>query len=347
MRKKRLGKSELRVSAVGFGGIPITRLTDEQASSVIRRALDLEVNFIDTAEVYGDSQKKIGNAVGGRRDDLVLASKSPASDADTILRHIEKALREMQTDRLDLYQLHNVADPEKWEKIRGSGGALEGLVAARDRGLIRHIGFSSHSLDMSLQVLDCEEFETIQFPFNLVTREPGEELIPEVLKRDLGFIVMKPMCGGQFDDAELAFKFLNGFPELVPIPGIERVSEIEEIVELVKSDARLDAAGDARVAEIVERLGPTFCRRCGYCQPCPQGVPVQATMIFESMVKRMVEDQIAQGIGRRVIEGAANCTECGECEQKCPYNLEIIKTIKKNGLLAENLLKELPERDAK
>ncbi len=338
MRKVTLGKSGLEVSAVGLGGIPIQRTEQEEAVGVIRRALELGVTFIDTAAGYGDSQKKIGLAIKGRRDGLVLASKSGQRTAEGILKDIDRARSEMGADMIDLYQLHGVSSPKKWEAMKGPGGALEGLIEAKEKGIIGHIGFTSHSLDFSLQLLDEPVFETIQLPFNLVTREPAEELIPKSRRLGLGFIVMKPLCGGQYDNANLAFKFLNAYPDLVAIPGIERAAEIEEIVPLVESAQTLQGQEKAQAEEIAASLGKLFCRRCGYCMPCPQGVPITTAMVFDGFLKRMPPERLATGAAKAIAEKAPLCVECGECESKCPYDLPIIETVKTARRKAEQVV---------
>jgi len=338
MRKVVLGKSGLEVSAVGFGGIPIQRLSQDEAVRVVRRALELGVTFLDTAAGYGDSQSKIGEAIRGRRERLVLATKSGQRTREGMLADVERARREMGADCIDLFQLHGVSGAEKWGRMRAPGGALEGLLEAREKGWVAHVGFTSHSLDMALELVEEDVFETIQFPFNLVTREPAERLIPRARERNLGFIVMKPMCGGQYDDAELAFGFLNGYADLVAIPGIERVEEVEQIVPVVESGAVLAGEDLARAERIAAELGKRFCRRCGYCMPCPEGVPIATAMTLGSMVKRLSPERVAGGPARAVAEKAPQCVECGQCEEKCPYDLPIIETVKASLALAREIV---------
>ena len=342
MRTTILGKSGLEVSAVGFGGIPIMRISEAEAVEVIHRCLDLGVTFIDTAAGYGDSQTKIGAAIKGRRDGLVLASKSGATTKEAMLADIERSRREMGADMIDLYQLHGVGGDEHWEALSEPGGALEGLIEARAAGHIGHIGYTSHSVETALLLADEDVFETVQFPYNLVAREPGDQLLPKTREKNLGFIVMKPMCGGQFDDAELAFKFLNASPDLVGIPGIEQPWEIEQIAAVVESGATLTGKDRTRADRIVERLGKVFCRRCGYCQPCPQEIPITSALILESLVKRM-PPEIAAGAARGVAEKALRCTECHQCEKACPYDLPIPQLLKEAGTFAQRFLAELEE----
>jgi predicted aldo/keto reductase-like oxidoreductase len=338
MQMRTLGKTGLQVSAVGFGGIPIMRLSDDEAVGVVRHALDLGVTFIDTAAGYGDSQAKIGQAIAGRRDGLVLATKSGAATQADMLADIERARTDMQTDVIDLFQLHGVST-ESWATIAAPGGAMDALLDAKARGHIKHIGFTCHSLSTALTLADEDVFETVQFPFNLVTHEPADELIPKVRANHLGFIVMKPMCGGQFDDAQLAFKFLNSYPDLVAIPGIETAAEIEEIVSVVDSGATLTGDEAARAEEIVQRLGKVFCRRCGYCEPCPQGVPIGTSVLFEGLARRFPNDLGVQ-IGKGIVEGVPKCTECGQCVDKCPYDLPIPELIKTAQAFAETFIKD-------
>ncbi len=338
MQRRILGKTGLEVSAVGFGGIPIMRLTEDQAVDVLRHALELGVNFIDTAAGYGDSQVKIGKAIAGRRDGLVLATKSGSATRDDMQADIDRARTEMQTDVIDLFQLHGVS-MESWQTISAPGGALEALLAAKDKGHVAHIGFTCHNVSTALTLADEPLMETVQFPFNLVTHEPADELIPRARANNLGFIVMKPMCGGQFDDADLAFKFLNRYPDLVAIPGIETAREIEQIVAVVESGATLTGEEADRADEIVQRLGKMFCRRCGYCEPCPEGVPITTSVVFEGLAKRFPTDlgvKIAQGI----VANAPKCTECGQCVDRCPYDLPIPDLIKAAHVAAEAFLKD-------
>lgn len=327
------------MSAVGFGGIPIQRVSDDEAVRTIHAALDVGVTFIDTAAGYADSQKKIGLAIRGRRDGLVIATKSGQKTKKGMLQDVEQARQEMGLDVIDLYQFHLVSSSDAWETIRAPGGALEGLLEARDRGRIAHIGFSAHSLDVALELVDDPVFETIQFPFNLVTSEPKEKLIPKSRDKDLGFIVMKPLCGGQYHDAELAFKFLNGFPDLIPVPGIERPEEIEQIAKIVDSGATLEGNDKKRATQISTELGKRFCRRCGYCDPCPNGVPIQLAMLLDSFVIRFNKESMISGFAKRIAEDGVNCLECGECESKCPYELPIMETIKRSVEEAKKLWK--------
>jgi predicted aldo/keto reductase-like oxidoreductase len=323
MHKVRLGKSELMVSAVGLGGIPIQRPTEEEAVEVVRRCLDLGVNFIDTANAYGNSEERIGRAIAGRREGLILATKSGAREGSELGQHLELSLKQLGVDYIDLYQLHCVSNFEDYEKSLAPGGPLDVIREAQAAGQVRHIGITCHSMEVALEATRSSLFETMMFPFNFVSHEAAEKLIPLAQEHDVGFIVMKPMGGRLLENAAVAFKYLRQFLDTVPIAGIERTEEIEEVVAIMEGDPQMTPAEEAEMERLRAELGTRFCRRCGYCQPCPEGVPIQRLMILESMLKRMPAESFFPGWGTEVVPQAENCVQCGECEEKCPYHLPI------------------------
>ena len=323
MYKVRLGKTELMVSAVGLGGIPIQRPTEEKAVEVVRRCLDLGVNFIDTANMYGNSEERIGRAIAGRREGLILATKSHARQGPELRQHLELSLKQLGVDYMDLYQLHCVSNFEDYDKSLAPGGPLDVIKEAQAAGQVGHIGITSHSMEVALEAIKSGFFETMMFPFNFVSNEAAEKLIPLAREHDVGFIVMKPMGGGLLENATVAFKYLRRFPDTVPIVGIEKAGEIEAIIAIMEGDPQMTPAEEAEMDRLRAELGTRFCRRCGYCQPCPEDVPIQMIMILESMMKRMPAGSFFPEWGTEIVPQAENCVQCGECEEKCPYHLPI------------------------
>jgi predicted aldo/keto reductase-like oxidoreductase len=329
MRKISLGASGMVVSEIGFGGIPIQRLSHDQAVVVVRQCLDLGITFLDTANAYSTSEERIGEAIRGRREDLVLATKTQARDGKGVAEHLALSLERLGVETIDLYQFHCVSTEEDYQRILAPGGPLEVVQQAQASGKVRHIGLSSHSMPTALKAVRSGCFETIMFPFNFMAREAADELIPLALKREVGFIAMKPLAGGALDDATLAFKYLRQYSEILPIPGIERVAEMEEIVAIVEGPEGLTPQEQAAIERMRSELGNRFCRRCGYCQPCPQGVSIQSLMILDSVIKRMPAAGIFSGLSQDV-RSADECIDCGECEDKCPYNLPIREMIQEH-----------------
>jgi len=330
MDQVQLGKTGLRVSPIGFGGIPIQRLSEEEAVAVVRGCLDLGVTFIDTAHGYTVSEDRIGKAIAGRRQGLVLATKTPARDAATAQEHIELSLQRLGVEWIDIYQLHGVSSHDKLEAVLAPGGALEALQAARDRGQIGHLGFSSHSLEVAQKAIRTGMFETVQFPLNFIATEAADELLPLAREYGLGFIAMKSMGGGLLARADLAFKYLLQFPDVVPDPGIERVEEMAEIVALVEEGGDLSSADWVAIEAIRQELGTRFCHRCNYCQPCPQDIPISAVLTYRSVWKRMPPERTLSEGWQQNMDRAATCQECGECEERCPYELPIHELLKEN-----------------
>lgn len=325
-----LGNSGLQVSAVGFGGIPIQRLGEEEAVRVVQHCLDLGITYLDTAHGYTTSEERIGKAIAGRREGLVLATKSHALDAETFCQEMETSFQRLRVDYIDLYQFHGVSSMEDLEKVLAPNGPLDAARAARDAGRIGHIGVTSHNLTVALELVKTGSFETLMFPFNFITVEPAEELIPLCRERGVGFIAMKPMGGGLLESATLAFKFLRQFPDIVPLVGIEKAHEIDEIVAIMAGPAALTAAEEAQIARLRQELGTRFCRSCDYCQPCPQGIRISTMLRLRSFAKRMPEARVFGEWGQEMVAIAETCADCGDCESRCPYELPIREMLREH-----------------
>lgn len=330
MDKGRLGRTGLMVSRLGFGSIPIQRLSEEDAIAVIHRCLELGINFLDTANGYTTSEERIGKAIAGRREGLIIGTKTLDRTPQGIANHLKLSLARLQVESIDLYQFHNVSDMETLNKIIAPGGLLTVVAEAKKAGKVKHIGITSHQIDAAREAIKSGCFETIMFPFNFITREDGEELLKLAREFDVGFIAMKPLSGGMLSDATLAFKYLLQFPDVVPIPGIERVEEIEEIVRIVATSEPLTAAEQAEMERLRQELGNRFCRRCDYCQPCGEGIPISMVLQIESLFKRVPVADFFNRFGSQM-EKALDCIQCGDCEARCPYGLPIMEMMEEYG----------------
>jgi len=304
----------------------------------VRRCLDLGVTFFDTANGYTTSEERIGKAIQGRRDEVVLATKTGARDKETAEEHLALSLRRMQVEHIDLWQFHNVSEFAAYEQVLGPGGALEAARDAVQAGKVGHIGISSHSMEVALAAVQSGLFETIQFPFNYVTIEAESQLVPLARSQDVGFIAMKPFGGGLLDNAALSIKYLLRFDGVVPDPGVQSVDEIEEIVGIVDGPWALTNEEQSEIERIRGIVDRRFCRRCQYCEPCPQGVRISIVMNVRSFVARFPQERVATGFVAQAMAGARECIECGECEEKCPYRLPIREMIQENVAYYEQLL---------
>jgi uncharacterized protein len=328
MDKVRFGKTGLMVSKVAFGGIPIMRVSKADAVHIVREAIGLGINFIDTATGYADSEEKIGEAIQGiKREDLVIATKSPAKDKKTFTENLDLSLKRLGIDYIDIYQLHNVSTESQKEAVFGPGGAMEGLEAAIKAGKVRFPGFSSHSIPTAIEIMKGGKFASVQLPFNYIDSEAADKAIPLAKELDMGFIAMKPMGGGLLDDAALSFRFLGSFDNIIPDPGIEKIEEIRQIAAIVVKNEALSEADKKEIERQKKEFGPSWCHRCDYCQPCTQGIHISAVLCLKSAFKRMPADR-ARGMVGAAVEKAKTCTECGLCVNRCPYHLNIPALLK-------------------
>ncbi len=325
----RLGKTEMVVSKLGFGGVPIQRLSEKEAVAIVGRCLDLGVNFIDTANSYTNSEERIGKAIRGRREGLILATKSFAQTRDGMESQLKLSLERLGVESIDLYQFHGVSDLKSLDLVLDPNGPRAVLEEAKRAGVIKHIGITSHSTEVAKEAVKSGCFETIMIPFNVVNREAGDELLPLAREHDVGFIAMKPLAGGRLTNATIAFKYLFQFPDVVPIPGIEKMGEIEELVRVLEGPRDMTEAEQREMQRLREELGTLFCRRCDYCQPCSEGIPISSALTISNPEKRMPPQRVFHGWINEVLTKAAECTECGDCEERCPYHLPIREMIAK------------------
>jgi len=327
VEKIRLGRTKMMVSRLGFGGIPIQRVSEDEAVAVVRRCLDLGITFIDTANAYTNSEERIGKAISGRRDGLILATKSASRTREGVEEHLKLSLKQLAVESIDLYQFHNIADSDSLKAILAPDGPMAMVEEAKKKGLVKHIGVTSHSMDMAKEMVKSDRFETIMFPFNFIACEAADELLPLTREHDVGFIAMKPLAGGMLDNATIAFKYLFQFPDVVSIPGIEKVPEIEEIVQILERPQAMTEAEQREMERMRQELDKRFCRRCDYCQPCTEGIPISMVMVAPGFMKRMPPERLFSGFIAEAMEKAAKCTKCGECEDRCPYGLPISEMI--------------------
>jgi predicted aldo/keto reductase-like oxidoreductase len=334
MRYLLLGKTGLKVSEVGFGGIPIIRLSTVEAVKVLRRAYDRGITLFDTANAYLDSEEKMGLAFEDVRSRLILATKILKRDREGVAGEIDLSLRRLRTDYLDLFQIHQLSQESDYRKVTGPGGALEAVYRAREQGKVRHIGLTSHSIEMAARLVRTGLFSTIQFPFNFIESKPIDDLHPWARQQQMGILAMKPFAGGVLDNGLLCFKFLRQFRDVIPLPGFDAPEQVDQIPNIYETENSVSPADLAAMEKYRTELGQQFCRRCEYCQPCEQDVKITAAMAYPILARRMSPAK-AVGFSAKVMESVRNCIECGECVARCPYNLPIPEMLKRNLALYE------------
>ncbi len=323
-----LGKTGLTVSRMGFGGIPIQKIDAAGTRVLMEKLAEKGVNYVDSARGYTVSEAYLGEALGGMRDRFIIATKSMARTKEAMEKDIETSLTNFRTDYIDLYQVHNPSLADL-ETVIGPGGALEALLEAKAQGKIGHIGLTAHMATVFERALDFEWVETVMFPYNIVETQ-GEALMRRAAEQGVGFVCMKPLAGGALEDATLALRFIAANPDSgVIIPGMYDEKEIAQNLAAIEDKAPLSEAEIEKIDAIRRELGTQFCRRCNYCQPCPQGIGIAGIFVLEGYLSRYGLEDWAKLRYNATPKKAGDCIGCGACETRCPYQLPIREMLKR------------------
>jgi predicted aldo/keto reductase-like oxidoreductase len=340
MKRMILGKTGIKAVQLGFGGIPIQRVSETQAIEAVLYSLEKGMDFIDTSRMYTTSETRIGKALKQTDKKVAIATKSFARSADGIQKDVEISLKELQRNYIDIYQCHGISNAEEYRLITAPDGALSGLQKAKEQGLIGHIGITSHSLDLLEKIIDDGLFETIMVCFSFLEPEAKEKVIPKARKKQIGIIVMKPFSGGVIEAPEAALKWVLSFPDLLVLAGVEDKTLIDQNWRVFTGDYRLSDEEKLTIDRISKEFDKKFCRRCDYCLPCPSQIWIQYILGGRSFIKRMGPEILKKNPAfGKMWENAANCTECGECMTRCPYGLPIPEMIKENLEWVKQFLK--------
>lgn len=347
LKTVRLGKTGLTVSRIGIGGIPITRPPEDEATKIVRRAIDLGISFFDTAIGYRDSEIRIGKGIAGHQDKVTLATKGGWRDKATTRQNIEWSLQRLGVDYIDIWQFHGINSIQHLEYVLQPDGPMKAAQEALEAGKIGHIGFSSHNLDTALKAVSSGQFETVQFPLNFVSNEAIDKLVPLAKRCDVGYIAMKPFAGGRIRKANLAMKYLLQFDNVVPDPGVEKIEELEEIAKIAEGSGDLSTQDLQEIRIVREQVGKRFCHQCEYCMPCSQGYPPKGVFIPGVVYLKILwelwppEWFLSWDYVKGSVESYRNCIQCGECEKKCPYQLPIRDLMTENVNFYKGLLKRI------
>ena len=328
MQYVELGRTGLKISRLGFGGIPIQKIDAAGTKVLMHQLKDAGINYIDTARGYTVSESYLGEALEGIREHFVLATKSMSRDKAGMAADIETSLKNLRTDYIDIYQVHN-PNVSQLEQVVAPGGALEALLEAKEAGKIGHIGLTAHSTEVFEKALELDWVETFMFPYNIVETQ-GEQLMAKLAKKGIGFVCMKPLAGGAIEDATLALRYICANPDVtVVIPGMAEEREIAQNIAAVSDPSPLSYEEKVKINEIRSSLGTEFCRRCNYCAPCTEGIAIPNVFLFEGYLTRYGLEDWARSRYATMAKKASACIGCGACENRCPYNLPIRKMLKR------------------
>ncbi|MDD2955625.1 MAG: aldo/keto reductase [Oscillospiraceae bacterium] len=327
MAKISFGSTGITVEKNGFGALPLQRIPVEEAAALMRRAFEGGMEFFDTARAYSDSEIKMGLAFEGVRRQVVIATKTHAKTGDVLRQHLEQSLQNLKTDYIDLYQFHN---PSAVPRPGDGSGLYEAALKAKEEGLIRHIGITNHNLSVAKEAIESGLFESLQFPFNYLSSSQELELPSLCAQKGMGFIAMKAMSGGLFQNGRASFTHIASFPNVIPIWGIQRQSELDEFLSLMKAPPTMDEEIAAVIEADKTSLQGEFCRGCGYCMPCPVGIEINNAARMSLMLRRAVTAQWTSPEWQEKMKKIENCLNCGACASKCPYHLNTPELLRKN-----------------
>ena len=205
IEKRSLGKTGEKLSMIGFGGIVVDKASTEEAAARVKEAIDHGINYFDVAPSYGNAEEMLGPALEPYRKDVFLACKTGEREKEGARRELEQSLKNLKTDHFDLYQLHAVTTLEDVETIFAPGGAMETFREARDEGKIRFLGFSAHSVEAALALMDGFDFDTILFPFNFATWYAGNfgpQVMARAKEKGMGILALKAMAWRPWEEGE-------------------------------------------------------------------------------------------------------------------------------------------------
>lgn len=343
-------------------------VNEEESLKMIHFAIEKGVTYFDTAYMYhgGVSEIVLGKAIQGLRDKLILTTKSPTpmiEKTEDFDRFLDEQLSKLQTDYLDFYLLHGL-DKEGWDKVRDLG-ALDFLDKAKKDGRIRRAGFSFHdNNDVFTEIIDAYPWDMCQIQYNYfdVNHQAGKKGLQYAASKGIGVVIMEPLRGGRLTDrvpdevtriwntapqkrspAEWGLRWVWNHPEVsVVLSGMSNMEQVTENIAIA-GNAAVDGLTGAEL-KIIDQVADTYrskikidCTGCSYCLPCPNKVNIPMIFSLYNDIFMFGDSETSSHMYSNFMPAhhrADNCVECGECEEKCPQQIEIIENLKQaHGLL--------------
>lgn len=322
-----LGTTGITTPQNAFGALPLQRCTEEEAIALLRRAYEGGMTFFDTARAYSNSEERVGKAFEGMRDKVWIASKTMARTPEDFWRDLDTSLSLLKTDHIDIYQLHCV--PQCYRPDDGTG-MYECLLEAKRQGKIHHIGVTAHLIAVAEEIAESGLYETLQFPLSYLATEREIELVRTCEKNNMGFIAMKGLAGGLLTDSRACMAFMTQFDNVVPIWGVQHMSELEEWLSFMDETPSITSEIEGFFEKERAELQGEFCRGCGYCMPCTVDIPINNCARMSLMIRRAPSQAWLSEEWQDNMALIEECTECGSCKERCPYGLDVPELLRKN-----------------
>ena len=327
MQTIKLGKTGIETNKNAFGALPIQRISDEAAVTLLRKAYENGMTFFDTARMYSDSEHKVGLAFEGMREKVIIATKTGAQNAEGFWKDLETSRTNLKTDYIDIYQFHN---PAFCPKPGDESGLYDAALQAKEQGKIRHIGITNHRLAVAHEAIDSGLYETLQFPFCYLATDKDIELVEKCKAADMGFIAMKALSGGLITNSAAAYAYLAQYDNVLPIWGVQREDELDEFLSYIDNPPAMTEEIKALIDKDRAELLGEFCRGCGYCMPCPAGIEISMCARMSLMIRRAPSADYLGEVWQEKMGKIEACLHCGQCKGRCPYNLDTPALLAKN-----------------
>ena len=311
----------------GFGALPIQRISVEASTKLIRRALDGGMYYFDTARFYTDSEEKLGIALEGHRNEVIISTKTGATTAEGFWKDLETSLRLLRTDDVDLYPFHN---PPFCPKPGDGSGLYEAMQEAVAQGKVRHIGITNHRQWVAIEAIESGLYETLQYPFSYLASDEDLHIVEMCREHDMGFIAMKGLSGGLITHSAAAYAYLAQYDHVAPIWGIQRESELSEWLSYQDNPPTLTDDMRAIIEKDRRELSGNFCRGCGYCQPCTVGIKIQDCNRMSLFLQRAPHSVYVTEEWAAEMAKIDDCVHCDICKSRCPYGLDIPTLLRQN-----------------
>lgn len=332
-----LGRTGITVSKNAFGALPIQRISSDDAVFLLRKAYDGGITFFDTARVYTDSEEKLGRAFSGMRDKIYIATKSQAKNPEKLRQDLETSLKMLKTDYIDIFQYHN---PAQCYRPGDGTGMYEAMESFRQEGKIRFISLSNHRPAVAKEAITSGLYDTLQFPFSYLCSDVDLDLVQTCRENKIGFIAMKGLSGGILNNAAACYAFMNQFPNVLPIWGIQRERELDEFLSYAKNPPVMDDAMRAIIEADRKELAGDFCRACGYCMPCPAGIEINTCARIIPLLGRAPYRPYLTKAWQEKMKLIESCLHCRKCMNHCPYGLNTPELLKTNYEFYKKFLAE-------
>jgi len=314
-----LGRTGIVANKNGFGALPIQRVDMKESVYILQKAFYNGVNLFDTARGYTDSEEKLGNAFEHVRDRLYITTKTPSTTVEGFWNDLETSLKKLRTDYIDVYQFHN---PDFCPKPGDGTGLYEAMVEAKKQGKIRFIGLTNHKATIAREAVESGLYDCLQFPFSYLATQLDIDLVNTCKEHNVGFLAMKGMSGGLITNSKAAYAYMSQFDNVLPIWGVQHDHELDEWLSYMDAPPALDDEMRALIEHDRGELLGDFCRGCGYCLPCPVGIPINMAARVVYMIGRLPYKRFITRSFQADMDKIDDCLHCNACSSRCPYELD-------------------------